>query len=269
MIARPEAPALEPLLEQLGLRQAAAVLPDWQDRAASQELSYADFLHGLLEEESVARANAATQKRLRQAGFPYAATIEQFDFRFRPELKRQVVLRLPGSHLRRASSDAGTYRATRPGQDDAGDLYRHQAHPARRSSWPAGSSSEPMVCTRSSPEKVGAVAYAWHEAKQGYELEPIAIHQNLKPARRCGHQRVGGGLQLGWASIHWLRASRRVALAGRRRTASRASVSTSVAGAVVTACSARFAATTVMRLSGPARGGRVARYHACGMWRFS
>jgi DNA replication protein DnaC len=93
MIIRPEAAALEPLLEQLGLRQAAAVLPDWLDRAASQELSYADFLHGLLEEESVARANAATQKRLRQAGFPYAATIEQFDFRFRPELKRQVVLR--------------------------------------------------------------------------------------------------------------------------------------------------------------------------------
>src|SRR6266581_3932353 len=91
MIALPESAALEPLLEQLGLRQAAAVLPDWLDRAASQELSYADFLHGLLEEESVARVNAATQKRLRQASFPYAATIEQFDFRFRPE--RQVVLR--------------------------------------------------------------------------------------------------------------------------------------------------------------------------------
>src|SRR6266705_5374522 len=60
MTARPEAAALEPLLEQLGLRQAAAVLPDWLDRAASQELSFADFLHGLLEEESVARANAAT-----------------------------------------------------------------------------------------------------------------------------------------------------------------------------------------------------------------
>ena len=116
MIARPEVAALEPLLEQLGLRQAAAVLPDWLDRAASQELAYADFLHGLLEEESVARANAATQKRLRQASFPYAATIEQFDFRFRPELKRQVVrAALPGSHLRRASSDAGTDRTTRPG----------------------------------------------------------------------------------------------------------------------------------------------------------
>ena len=84
---------IQPMLEQLGLHQAASVVTEWLDRAAAQELSYADFLQGLLEEESIARANAATQKRLRQAGFPYAATIEQFDFRFRPELKRQVVLR--------------------------------------------------------------------------------------------------------------------------------------------------------------------------------
>src|SRR5260370_39565434 len=80
MTARPEAAALEPLLEQLGLRQAAAVLPDWLDRAASQELSYADFLHGLLEEESVAPPNAPPQQPLRQPGLPYTPTIEQFDF---------------------------------------------------------------------------------------------------------------------------------------------------------------------------------------------
>ena len=35
----------------------AAVLPEWLDRAANQELSYADFLHGVLEEESVACAS--------------------------------------------------------------------------------------------------------------------------------------------------------------------------------------------------------------------
>ncbi len=84
---------LQPVLEHLGLHQAADVLTEWLDRAAAQELSYADFLQGLLEEESTARANAATQKRLHQAGFPFAATLDQFDFRFRPELKRQVVLR--------------------------------------------------------------------------------------------------------------------------------------------------------------------------------
>ena len=81
------------LLEHLGLPDAAATLDGWLERAAQEELSYADFLHGVLDEELVARTYAATQRRLRQAGFPFAATIEQFDFRFRPELKRQLVLR--------------------------------------------------------------------------------------------------------------------------------------------------------------------------------
>jgi DNA replication protein DnaC len=93
MTTPPVLPAAGPLLAYLGLHQAAAAVPDWLDRAAAQELSYGDFLQGLLEEEAAARATAATQKRLRQATFPYAATIEQFDFRFRPELRRQVVLR--------------------------------------------------------------------------------------------------------------------------------------------------------------------------------
>ena len=69
------------------------MLPAWLDRAAREEVGYAEFLQGLLDEEAMARANAATERRLRQAGFPFAATIEQFDFRFRPDLKRQVVLR--------------------------------------------------------------------------------------------------------------------------------------------------------------------------------
>ena len=84
---------LTDLLTQVQLPGAAAVLPAWLDRAAEDQLSYADFLTGLLEEEWSARAAAATTRRLRDAGFPFAATIEQFEFRFRPDLKRQVVLR--------------------------------------------------------------------------------------------------------------------------------------------------------------------------------
>jgi DNA replication protein DnaC len=84
---------LQPLLERVGLSHVVAVLPAWLDRAAREELPYADFLQGLLEEEATARVQATIQRRLREAGFPFAATIEQFDFRFRPELKRQVVLR--------------------------------------------------------------------------------------------------------------------------------------------------------------------------------
>jgi DNA replication protein DnaC len=81
------------LLDHLGLPHAAAVLEMWLARAAQAEMSYADFLHNLLDDELVARLQAASERRLQQAGFPFAATIEQFDFRFRPELKRQVVLR--------------------------------------------------------------------------------------------------------------------------------------------------------------------------------
>lgn len=74
---------LESLLTELRLNQAAAMLDEWLNRAAREELGYSEFLGGLLEEELVARTNAATQKRLREARFPFAATIEQFDFRFR------------------------------------------------------------------------------------------------------------------------------------------------------------------------------------------
>lgn len=88
MTAQPDA-----LLTALHLHQAAVVLPDWLERAAQEDLSYSDFLHGVLEEELTARTAAETHRCLRQAGFPFAATIEQFDFRFRPDLKRQVVLR--------------------------------------------------------------------------------------------------------------------------------------------------------------------------------
>lgn len=81
------------LCTHLQLSGAAAVVRDWLDRAAQDELSYADFLQGVLEEELAVRTAAATERRLRAAGFPFAASIEQFDFRFRPELKRQIVLR--------------------------------------------------------------------------------------------------------------------------------------------------------------------------------
>lgn len=92
------------LLDHLGLPHASAALTQWLERAAQEELSYADFLHGVLDEELVARSHTATQRRLRLAGLPFAATIEQFDFRFRPDLKRQVVLRcLDASFVEQAS----------------------------------------------------------------------------------------------------------------------------------------------------------------------
>lgn len=83
----------EARLRQLHLDHAAAALPSWLERAAHENMPYGDFLAGLLEEEVAARASHETARRLHRAAFPFAATIEQFDFRFRPELKRQVILR--------------------------------------------------------------------------------------------------------------------------------------------------------------------------------
>ncbi len=53
--------AVAALLEEVQLSGAAAVLPAWLERAAQQEVSYADFLHGLLEEEVSVRRSAATR----------------------------------------------------------------------------------------------------------------------------------------------------------------------------------------------------------------
>lgn len=84
---------LSRLLGDVRLTFAASALNGWLDRAAAQGLSHHDFLVGLLEDELTQRAAADTQRRLRRANFPFAATIEQFDFSFRPDLRRQVILR--------------------------------------------------------------------------------------------------------------------------------------------------------------------------------
>jgi len=83
---------MEELLTQLKLAGIRDVYRDWIDRASREEMSYADFLRGLLSEEICARQENQTKRRLGQAHFPFEKTIEQFDFSLRPELKRQVIL---------------------------------------------------------------------------------------------------------------------------------------------------------------------------------
>lgn len=79
-------------LTQLKLGRIREVYRDWIDRASREEMSYADFLHGLLSEEVCAREENQIKRRMQQASFPFEKTIEQFDFSLRPELKRQVIL---------------------------------------------------------------------------------------------------------------------------------------------------------------------------------
>ena len=108
---------LAPLLAQLHLAQAAAVLPAWLERAAEQELSYTDFLQGLLEEECIARTNTATARRLQDAGFPFARhdRTVRFPLPTRPQAAGGLALSRP--HLRRPSDHGDPDWPAGPGEN--------------------------------------------------------------------------------------------------------------------------------------------------------
>jgi IstB-like ATP binding protein len=56
-------------------------------------MPYPDFLRGLLQEELLAREDNQLRRRLKEATFPFEKTMDDFDFRLRPELNRQLFLR--------------------------------------------------------------------------------------------------------------------------------------------------------------------------------
>lgn len=85
--------ALEQKLAALRLGRVRQIYASWIEQAASSNLGYGEFLDQLLTEELLARQENHLRRRMKAAGFPYPATIEQFDFSARPELKRPVILR--------------------------------------------------------------------------------------------------------------------------------------------------------------------------------
>jgi DNA replication protein DnaC len=85
--------ALDQKLTTLKLARVREVYASWIEQATHSELSYAQFLEQLVTEELLARQENQLRRKMKAAGFPYAASIEQFDFALRPELKRAVLLR--------------------------------------------------------------------------------------------------------------------------------------------------------------------------------
>src|SRR3989475_8335481 len=84
---------LDQKLAVLKLGRMREVYPSWVEQATHSELGYAEFLEQLVTEELLARQENQLRRKMKAAGFPYAATIEQFDFALRPELKRAVLMR--------------------------------------------------------------------------------------------------------------------------------------------------------------------------------
>lgn len=85
--------ALDQKLIALKLGRIRHIYESWIEQAAQTDLSYGEFLDQLLTEELLARQENQLRRKMKAAGFPYPATIEQFDFSLRPELKRPVILR--------------------------------------------------------------------------------------------------------------------------------------------------------------------------------
>ncbi len=80
-------------LTQLKLRRIREVYGQWIAQAEQQQLGYAEFLDELLSEEVLGRQENQIRRKLHAASFPFQATLEQFDFTLRPELKRAVMVR--------------------------------------------------------------------------------------------------------------------------------------------------------------------------------
>ncbi|HEY6408241.1 MAG TPA: IS21-like element helper ATPase IstB [Ktedonobacteraceae bacterium] len=85
--------SLDHKLTTLKLGRIRQVYTSWIEQAAQTEMGYGEFLEQLVTEEVLARQENQLRRKMQAAGFPYAATIDQFDFTLRPELKRTVMLR--------------------------------------------------------------------------------------------------------------------------------------------------------------------------------
>ncbi|MEQ8224280.1 MAG: IS21-like element helper ATPase IstB [Candidatus Eremiobacterota bacterium] len=83
---------MEELFSSLKLHRMKEVYKDYIEKAGKEEMGYGEFLRMLLQDEQIYRQEKSMRRRLRQAGFPYEKTIDQFDFHLRPELHKQVFL---------------------------------------------------------------------------------------------------------------------------------------------------------------------------------
>ena len=125
--------AVEQKLTQLKLSRLREVYPHWVKEAEAHQLSYLEFLDGLLAEEVVGRQENQMRRQLKAAGFPFAATLEQFDFSLHPELKRAVMVRFFDRTFVEQAQSLVLVGASGLRQNPFGDCVGHQAGAARLS----------------------------------------------------------------------------------------------------------------------------------------
>jgi len=90
-MSTPEYELLVQQLTHLRLGRVAEVLDAHMQRAVAANMSYLDFLRGLVQEATSAHDTRIVNGRIKAAHFPYLKTLEQFDFSFQPGLSRQKI----------------------------------------------------------------------------------------------------------------------------------------------------------------------------------
>lgn len=81
-------------LSALSLRSASHNIEIIMDKAQKEDWSTLKTLNMLLTEERQARWDKSREKRMKSAGFPYMATIEEFDFGFQTSVTKKQMLKL-------------------------------------------------------------------------------------------------------------------------------------------------------------------------------
>ena len=87
-------PQLMAHLKQLKLSGMLESLDMRLSQAITEQLSCADFLQRLIEDEVERRHRRQLDTRLRRAAFQPDKTLERFDFSFNPQLNRQLIMEL-------------------------------------------------------------------------------------------------------------------------------------------------------------------------------
>jgi DNA replication protein DnaC len=90
-MSTPEYELLVRQLKHLRLGRIAEVLDGHTQRAVAANMSYLDFLRGLIQEAMQAQEDRLVERRIKAARLPYLKTLEQFDFKFQPSVSRQKV----------------------------------------------------------------------------------------------------------------------------------------------------------------------------------
>lgn len=85
---------IETYFKKLKMPQAAKVYESMAREASDNNLTYEEYLGGVLEQEMLTRENNRIQRGIRQAGFPILKSLDSFDFRMIPALKKPKVLKL-------------------------------------------------------------------------------------------------------------------------------------------------------------------------------